>query len=157
MNADRTCVATYLTIAKNLDRNKMQAEQSILDNSKKAIEMEWTAQNEGQLMAKEDLPLNTSRQEEKRKTTTIIEERSDRLHQKLKHGVFGVWECIHVMMMIMSIESVRLLVILADVLGIILKAVVCRCLLLGLNIGPFSLLDYLVLQSLLHSSVSFPQ
>ena len=42
--------------------------------------------------------------------------------------------------MLKSIESVRLLVILADVLGSILKAVVCRCLLLGLNIGPFPLL-----------------
>ena len=40
-------------------------------------------------------------------------------------------------------ESVRLLVILVDVLGSILKAVVCCSLLLGL-IGPFSLLDYVV-------------
>jgi hypothetical protein len=43
-----------------------------------------------------------------------------------------------------SVESVRLLVILADILGSILKAVVCRCLLLRLNIGPFSLLDCVV-------------
>ena len=57
--------------------------------------------------------------------------------------------------MMKFVESVRLLVILTDALGSILKALVCRCLLLGLNIGPFSLLDYL-LQSLLHSSVSFP-
>jgi hypothetical protein len=48
------------------------------------------------------------------------------------------------MMMTKSIESVRLLVILADVLGSILKAVVCRCLLLVFNIGPFPLLDYVV-------------
>jgi len=37
-------------------------------------------------------------------------------------------------MMMKSVESVRLLVILADILGSILKGVVC--LLLGLNIGP---------------------
>ena len=48
------------------------------------------------------------------------------------------------MMMMKSVESVRLLVILADVLGRILKGVVCRYLLPGLNIGPFSLLDYVV-------------
>ena len=35
------------------------------------------------------------------------------------------------MMMMKSVESVRLLVILADVLGSIIKGVVCRCLLLG--------------------------
>jgi hypothetical protein len=46
--------------------------------------------------------------------------------------------------MVSSIESVRLLVILADVLGSILKAVVCCCLLLGFDIGPFYLLDYVV-------------
>jgi hypothetical protein len=45
-------------------------------------------------------------------------------------------------MMMKSVESVRLLVILADVLGTILKGVVCHCLLLGLNSSPFSLLDY---------------
>ena len=48
------------------------------------------------------------------------------------------------MMMIKSVESVRLLVILADLLGSIIKRVVCRCILLGLDIGPFSLLDYVV-------------
>ena len=48
------------------------------------------------------------------------------------------------MMMMKSVESVRLLVILADVLGNILKGVVCRCILLGLNICPFPLLDYCV-------------
>ena len=46
--------------------------------------------------------------------------------------------------MMESVESVRLLVILADVLGSIINGVVCRCLLLGLNIGSFSLLDYVV-------------
>ena len=40
-----------------------------------------------------------------------------------------------------SVDSVGLLVILADVLGSILKGLVCLCLLLGLNIGPFPLLD----------------
>ena len=43
------------------------------------------------------------------------------------------------MMMMKSVESVRLLVILADVLGSILKGVVCHYLLLGFNICPFSL------------------
>ena len=47
------------------------------------------------------------------------------------------------MMMMKSVES-RLLVTLADVLGSILKGVVCPCLLLGLNFGPFPLLDYVV-------------
>ena len=50
--------------------------------------------------------------------------------------------------MMKSVQSVRLLVILADVLGSILIGVVCHCLLLGLNIGPFLLLDYFI-QSLL--------
>jgi hypothetical protein len=50
----------------------------------------------------------------------------------------------HIFMLMKSVESVRLLVILADVLGSILKAVVCHCLFLGLNIGPFPLLDYVV-------------
>ena len=47
-------------------------------------------------------------------------------------------------MMTKSVKSVRLLTILADVLGKILKGVVCLSLLLGLNIGPFYLLDYVV-------------
>ena len=42
------------------------------------------------------------------------------------------------------VESVRLLVIRADVLGSILKGVVCHCLFLGLNIGPFPVLSYVV-------------
>ena len=46
--------------------------------------------------------------------------------------------------MMKSVESVILLVILTDVLGSIIKGVVCRYLLLGLNISPFSLLDYVV-------------
>jgi hypothetical protein len=46
-------------------------------------------------------------------------------------------------MMMKSVESVRLLVILADVLGSIIKGVVFRWL-LGLNISPFSLLDYVI-------------
>ena len=47
-------------------------------------------------------------------------------------------------MMTNSVESLRLVVILADVLGSILKGVVYRCLFLGINIAPFSLLDYVV-------------
>ena len=47
-------------------------------------------------------------------------------------------------LMIKSVESVRLLVIIADLLGSIIKGVICRCLLLGLNISPVSLLDYVV-------------
>ena len=52
------------------------------------------------------------------------------------------------------IESVRLLMILADVLGStsIPKGVICRCLHLGINIGPFSL--FLVCCSLI--SATFP-
>ena len=47
-------------------------------------------------------------------------------------------------LMMKFVESVRLLVILADVLGSIIKGVVCSCLLLGINISPFSLLDCVV-------------
>ena len=50
----------------------------------------------------------------------------------------------HTMMMMKSVEFVSLLVILADILGCIIKGVVCRCLLLGINISQFSLLDYVV-------------
>ena len=39
-------------------------------------------------------------------------------------------------MMMKSVESVRLLAILADVPGSIIKGVVCRCLLLGLKMNP---------------------
>ena len=35
----------------------------------------------------EDLPVDTARKEEKRKTATIMEEPSDRLHEKQKHGI----------------------------------------------------------------------
>ena len=48
------------------------------------------------------------------------------------------------MLTMKSVESVRLLVILVDALGSILKGLVCRCLLLGFNICPFSLLDLVV-------------
>ena len=37
-------------------------------------------------LVKEDLPVDTARQEEKRKTTTIMKEPSDGLHEKQKHG-----------------------------------------------------------------------
>ena len=56
----------------------------------------------------------------------------------------GMMIAMMMMMMMMSVASVRLLVILAGVLGSIIKGVVCRCLLLGLNISPFSLLDCVV-------------
>ena len=37
-------------------------------------------------MAKEDIPIDTGRKEEKRKTATIIEEPTDGLHEKQKPG-----------------------------------------------------------------------
>jgi hypothetical protein len=37
-------------------------------------------------MAKEDLPVVTARQEKKRKIATIMEEPSEGLHEKQKHG-----------------------------------------------------------------------
>ena len=49
--------------------------------------MVWTpSQNGRQSLAKEDLPVDTARQEEVRKTTTIMEEPSDELHEKKKPG-----------------------------------------------------------------------
>ena len=49
--------------------------------------MVWTPlQNGRQSLAKEDLPVDTARQEEKRKTATIMEEPSDGLHEKQKPG-----------------------------------------------------------------------
>ena len=42
-------------------------------------------QNGRQLLA-EDLPVDTARQGEKWKTATIMEEPSDGLHEKQKHG-----------------------------------------------------------------------
>ena len=38
------------------------------------------------LTSKEDLPMDTAPQEEKRKTATIMEEPSEGLHEKQKHG-----------------------------------------------------------------------
>ena len=44
-------------------------------------------------MAKENLPLDTARKKEKRKTATIVEESSDGLHENQKYGRrYGVWE-----------------------------------------------------------------
>jgi hypothetical protein len=54
-----------------------------------------------------------------------------------------------------GMQSVRLLVILADVLGILLKIVVCHCLLLGLNIGPFSFLHFFA-GFIINKSAKFP-
>ena len=58
--------------------------------------MVWT-----QLLAEEDLPVDTAQQEEKRKTATILEELSDGLHEMQKHGGrygrdrhLGIWEWI---------------------------------------------------------------
>ena len=58
-------------------------------NLKKTIEMVWTLPlNERQSLDKEDLPIDTERQkeEEERKTATIMEEPSDGLHEKQKNG-----------------------------------------------------------------------
>ena len=60
--------------------------------------MVWTpAQNGRQSLDEGDLPVDTARQKEKRKTATIMEESSDEMHEKLKHGrsqtdLFSVWE-----------------------------------------------------------------
>ena len=44
--------------------------------------MVWTAsQNRRQMLVKEDLPVDTAWQEEKRKTATVMEEPSVRLHE----------------------------------------------------------------------------
>ena len=52
--------------------------------------MVWTPpQNGRQMLAKEYLPVDTARQEEKRKTATITEEPSDGLHEEQKHGRYG--------------------------------------------------------------------
>ena len=49
--------------------------------------MLWTPPQIGrQLLAKEDLPVDTARQQEEWKTAAIMEELSDGLHQKYKHG-----------------------------------------------------------------------
>ena len=56
-------------------------------NSTKATEMERTLPWNGrQSLAKEVLPVDTAWQEEKRKTATIVEEPSDGLREKQKHG-----------------------------------------------------------------------
>ena len=48
--------------------------------------MVWTPPYNGRYsLAKEDLPVDTARQKEKRKTATIMEEPSDGLHEKQKH------------------------------------------------------------------------
>ena len=48
-------------------------------------------QNGRQSLTKDDLPVDTTQQEEKRKTATIMEERSDGLHemQKMDFLTFG--------------------------------------------------------------------
>ena len=54
-------------------------------NLKMAIEMIWTPpQNKRQSLAREDLPVDTARQEEKKKkkTATVMEEPSDGLPEK---------------------------------------------------------------------------
>jgi hypothetical protein len=57
-------------------------------------------------------------------------------------------------MMMKSVGTVRLLVIITDVLGSILKGVVCRCLLLELNIIRFLFLTMLLTNSF-HFFLSF--
>ena len=61
--------------------------------------MVWTPpQNARQSLAKDDLPMNTARQEEKRKTAAFMKKPGDGLHEEQKHGrrygidIFGVWE-----------------------------------------------------------------
>ena len=49
--------------------------------------MVWTpSQNGRQSLAEEDLPVDTARQEKKRKTATIMEEPGDGLHEDQMHG-----------------------------------------------------------------------
>ena len=49
--------------------------------------MVWTPPQNGRWsLAEEDLPVDTARYEEKRKTATIMEEPSDGLHEKQKNG-----------------------------------------------------------------------
>ena len=49
--------------------------------------MVWTpSQNGRQSLAEEDLPVDTARQEKKRKTATIMEEAGDGLHEEQRHG-----------------------------------------------------------------------
>ena len=43
-------------------------------------------QNGRQTLAEEDLPVDTARQEKKRKTATIMEEPGDGLHEEQRHG-----------------------------------------------------------------------
>ena len=49
--------------------------------------MVWTPpQNGRQSFTKDDLPADTARQEDKRKTETVMEEPSDGLYEKQKYG-----------------------------------------------------------------------
>ena len=58
-----------------------------ITHDRNTIEMVWTPpQNGRQSLAKEDLPMDTARQGEKRKTAIIMEEPSDGFHEKQKHG-----------------------------------------------------------------------
>ena len=74
----------------------MQAEQSILDTIQRR-QLKWHGHklrmedSQEWKMAKEDLPVDTARLEEKRKTATFMEEPSDGLNEKLKHDI---WEWI---------------------------------------------------------------
>ena len=58
--------------------------------------MVWTSPQNGiQSLAKEDLPVNNARQEEKRKTATIMEELSDGEKQKPEQAMADdrhLWE-----------------------------------------------------------------
>ena len=60
----------------------MQAEQSILDRIQRR-QLKWYGR---QSLAEEDLPVDTARQEKKRKTATIMEEPGDGLHEEQRHG-----------------------------------------------------------------------
>ena len=66
----------------------MQAEQSILDRIQRR-QLKWYGhlRMDGSHWSKKIyLPVVTARQEEKGKTATIMEETSDGLHEKQKHG-----------------------------------------------------------------------
>ena len=67
----------------------MPAEQSVLERIQRR-QFKWYGHllrmEDSQSLAKDDLPVDTARKEEKRKTATIMEEPSDGLHEKQKHG-----------------------------------------------------------------------
>ena len=66
----------------------MQAEQSILDRIQRR-QLKWYGhllRMEDSRLAEEDLPVDSARQEKRRKTATIMEEPGDGLHEEQRHG-----------------------------------------------------------------------